>query len=910
MYNKIINNKIKSALLAVVALIVVFAPMYGALASTFNNDPQDNPTFRISNYTKNPGCSTCWTSSASANQGEIVSFDIYYHNTGSQTANNVTLRSTLPSGTFTSANIPVVITDSAGGQASGSVSLNLTSAQTLTFIPGSVKWYPNQTLIAQALPLGQNGSEVVGSGLNIGSIAPGWATQGHVVFRALVGSVSQPQASAPIVNTTTATNISTSSATLNATVNPNGSNTNVWFEYGASPGSLSNMSSSQSIGGGTSSLNVSAGVSGLSSNTTYYFRAVAQNSAGTSYGNVLSFTTSFSGGGGGGTNISSPTVSTNGATNILSDSAVLNAVVSPNNDLTAVWFEYGTSSGFFSLTTNSQNIGSGSFGVNTSVNIYGLSSNTTYYFRAVARNSAGTNYGNILSFTTGFYGGGGGGGGISAPIVTTNFASGISRDTATLNATVNPNGSFTNAWFEYGNSPSSMPLSSSIQSVGSGNFNYNISSSILNLLPNTTYYFRVVAQNSNSIAYGTTLSFTTTFASGTSSLGPNVSTLEATNVGLTSAILNAMVNPNNVSTDVWFEYNSSIDKVYRVTPVRSAGQSNYAIKVSAEVRDLLPNTLYDFRIVGKNLYGTNYGSQMSFFTSLGGVNVIRTGGLPSIFTKPAYSITSNSAILDASVNPNNSATNVWFEYGASAGLLGSKTTFRNAGMGNNYVDSPIIAQGLLPNATYYYRPVAQNSAGISYGVVNSFTTGGIKLSIPATTPVVKAFRPLLVRFEVDKSEVNVEGKLKYLIVIKNENDSSVKIVQLSLGMPENIEIVDYDIPLSNGDDSGILSANLGTLGGGEEIVKTVTGRVRTNAKVGDVLTAIASVNYQDTSGSSQPIISLSASSVVGDGFGLGASIFDALKTLSFSSWLILILIVTLAVISVLLIKAKRIINLK
>jgi len=902
MYNKIINNKIKSAIFTAVFLLVFFAPMYSAIASTFNNDMQDNPTLRISNYTKNPGCSDCWVSSVSADSGDIVSFDIYYHNTGGQTANDVTLRAVLPTGSFTTANIPASITDQAGVEANGNVSLSLTASQTLTFIPGSVRWYPNQTLNVQALPYSQSGSEVVGSGLNIGSISSGWSSQGHVVFRAQIGSVSPPQTGAPIANTSTATNIATNSANLNATVNPNGASTNVWFEYGTSQGSLSSVSSTQNIGSGNTNLNVSSGVSGLSSNSTYYFRVAAQNGAGTNYGQILSFTTV----GGNNTNITPPTVSTNGATNILRDSAVLNAVVSPNNDLTTVWFEYGTSSTYFNLTTSSQNIGSDSYGINTSLNVYGLSSNVTYYFRAVARNSAGTNYGNVLSFTTSFSGGGGGNID-SAPIVTTNYASSISRDTVTLNGTVNPNGSFSNAWFEYGNSPSNMTLSSSIQSVGSGNFNYNISSNIINLLPNTNYYFRVVGQNSNSITYGTILSFTTTFASGTNALGPNVTTLEATNVGLTKAVLNAMVNPNNISTDTWFEYSSSVDNVHKVTPIRSAGRSNYAIKVSAEVRDLLPNTLYDFRIVGKNLYGTNYGSQMSLITSLGGVRVV--GGAPSIFTKSATSVTSSSAILDASINPNNNSTNAWFEYGTSSGLLGSKTTFRNAGFGNTYVDSPIIAQGLSPNTTYYYRPIAQNSAGISYGVVNSFTTGGARVVTPSS-PVVKTFRPLQVRFEVDKSEVRVGGKLKYLIILKNDNSSSLKNVQVSVGMPENLEVVEYDSPLANGGSSGILSASFRTLSGGEEISKTVVGKVKTGAKVGDILTTISSVNYQSSSGISQPTISLSASSVVSGGVGLGASIFDALKSLSFSDWFILLLILALAVISVKFVKAKRVINLK
>ncbi len=64
----------------------------------------------------------------------------------------------------------------------------------------------------------------------------------------------------------------------------------MWFEYGKDSGSYSNTSSTTSVSG-SDNLEVRIGIIGLSANTTYYYRVVAQNSAGTSYGSERSFTT-------------------------------------------------------------------------------------------------------------------------------------------------------------------------------------------------------------------------------------------------------------------------------------------------------------------------------------------------------------------------------------------------------------------------------------------------------------------------------------------------------------------------------------------------------------------------------------------------------------------------------------------
>jgi hypothetical protein len=75
-------------------------------------------------------------------------------------------------------------------------------------------------------------------------------------------------------------------------VNPNGADTQYWFLYGVSS-TLSGATQTPAVDlGSTPAVDaISAGVTGLSANTTYYYQAVAKNSAGTTSGAIVSFTT-------------------------------------------------------------------------------------------------------------------------------------------------------------------------------------------------------------------------------------------------------------------------------------------------------------------------------------------------------------------------------------------------------------------------------------------------------------------------------------------------------------------------------------------------------------------------------------------------------------------------------------------
>jgi hypothetical protein len=95
-----------------------------------------------------------------------------------------------------------------------------------------------------------------------------------------------PPPTPPSATTGVATNVQQFQATLNGEVNPEGSDTHYYFQYGptASYGFDVPASPGNDAGSGTTSVGASATASGLHANTTYHYRLVASNANGTSYG--------------------------------------------------------------------------------------------------------------------------------------------------------------------------------------------------------------------------------------------------------------------------------------------------------------------------------------------------------------------------------------------------------------------------------------------------------------------------------------------------------------------------------------------------------------------------------------------------------------------------------------------------
>ena len=192
----------------------------------------------------------------------------------------------------------------------------------------------------------------------------------------------------PVAITNPATLIASFAAKLNGSVNPHGLTTSVYFQYGTT-NSYGLTTAPQSRTGNTSQ-NISANISGLTASTTYHFRIVTTNSAGTRYGSDGTFTTLPPTG--------FPIVTTKPATNVATSAATLNGLLDPHGLTTSVHFQYGTTTNY-GRTTPMQSHTGNTFR-NIAANIGDLAGNTTYHFRIVATNSVGTRYGSDRTFTT------------------------------------------------------------------------------------------------------------------------------------------------------------------------------------------------------------------------------------------------------------------------------------------------------------------------------------------------------------------------------------------------------------------------------------------------------------------------------------------------------------------------------
>jgi hypothetical protein len=250
-----------------------------------------------------------------------------------------------------------------------------------------MKWY---------VPLGKdlNNFSLIGSGgyIEFNEYIEDNLTNGGPISLDLVELKSSGNNNSPGVATNSATNVTSNSAKLNGTVNPNNLSTDVLFEYGTTTAYGDMISADESPVSGTTDVNVGATLTGLSPNTTYHYRINATNSAGNTTGADVTFTTSSS--------ASAPSVTTTNATNITSTSATLNGIVNANNFSTTALFEYGTTTSYGNSIDASQNPVTGSTNQNVSANLTGLQSNTTYHYRLNGTNNAGNSSGADVTFTT------------------------------------------------------------------------------------------------------------------------------------------------------------------------------------------------------------------------------------------------------------------------------------------------------------------------------------------------------------------------------------------------------------------------------------------------------------------------------------------------------------------------------
>jgi pimeloyl-ACP methyl ester carboxylesterase len=502
-------------------------------------------------------------------------------------------------------------------QANGTVNVRQTAAGTLL---GTQSSGTQGTVIGGPTVATLNGTQYTWYNMDWPSAPDGWVAD--------IGLISAP----PTVQTLSAASIAITSAQLRGSITPNGSSTTAYFQYGTST-SYGNTTSSGNFG--TTSQTITFNISGLSANTTYHYRIVAQNGTGTTLGNDVTFTTSTQ---------PVPTVQTLAATLVSLNSATLNGTVNPNGAITSFYFDYGTTTGYGSRTS----VGNTSISESIGAAISGLSQNTLYHFRFVASNSGGTTLGSDATFTTR---------GQPVPTVQTLPASLVTTTSATLNGSINPNGANTTAYFQYGTTASY----GSVTVLGNfGTNSQTIGTSVTGLAAGITYHFRIVASNSGGTNMGSDATFTTTFLP----TGPVVQTLPATLQTPSSAQLNAYLNPNGGSATAHFEYGTS------TSYGNSTTSGNFGLtpqNIGFNVTGLAPNTSYHYRIVASNPNGTSSGLDSSFVTASSPASVP-----PTITAQPQGQTLQAGGTATFSVSLNGS-TPISYQWQRNGTALSGKT---------------------------------------------------------------------------------------------------------------------------------------------------------------------------------------------------------------------------------------------
>jgi hypothetical protein len=235
------------------------------------------------------------------------------------------------------------------------------------------------------------------SGSTITGIAVGGGANRHVyaVADMYFGSFGETAIltfdPSPAVEADDVTSSDSRSVDLAGVVNPEGQPTTAHFEY-LDSGSWTALPDVPGVGGGTLDEPVSSHLAGLQPNTSYSFRLVASDGRTTAVSNPATARTG----------IEAPTVVTGGAPSLSAGTASIQGTVNPLGLQTTYYFEYGptTSYGSRSPAGAPAVAGNGFTARTVSTDLSGLAAGTTYHYRLVATNAAGTTYGADATFGT------------------------------------------------------------------------------------------------------------------------------------------------------------------------------------------------------------------------------------------------------------------------------------------------------------------------------------------------------------------------------------------------------------------------------------------------------------------------------------------------------------------------------
>jgi photosystem II stability/assembly factor-like uncharacterized protein len=386
--------------------------------------------------------------------------------------------------------------------------------------------------------------------------------------------------------------IDSADVSLTMNVNTNGSPGQYYFAI-TSDSTLANLNYSPYMPINTRSAEThSQVISGLGTNTRYYYFAACATLAGISTGDTLQFYT--------GTPYS--IFSTLQASATTSSSATLNGLVDRYVSSVTLDFEYGTTPALGSVIIASPSTVNDTSAYSITASLTGLLSDTTYYFRLRGHTSSGYEYGNTSAFYTGAV----------YTDLTTQPATYITDSSADLNATIDGFITPVSFGFQIGTTPifdTLIPVLYPASVTDTAAYSIACLVSYPYIQPHTLYFYRLVAYTALGTFYGSTLTFYSGY-----SFPPVFITLNPTAVTSSTATLEGVVSHFSAALALSFEYGTTPSLGDSVAAIPATINDTGTHQVSATLTVLTANTVYYYRLRGDYQGGTIYGSTKYAYT--------------------------------------------------------------------------------------------------------------------------------------------------------------------------------------------------------------------------------------------------------------------------------------------------------
>ena len=308
---------------------------------------------------------------------------------------------------------------------------------------------------------------------------------------------------------------------------------------------------------------------------------------------------------------------------------------------------------------------------------------------------------------------------LDLPLLTTGDASNVAQNSVSLTGEVDPDsaGDVDSCEFRYGvdkgYSSGSVPCVPAVTPGSPITTKTAVTADLSGLTADTAYHYRLFAGNGNGVGTGHDRTFKTPLAI------EGVTTGAATSVTKESAVLGGSYIGDGQDVHYYFEYGTSTayGQTRPTPPGNDAGTDTGPQSVDpVEIDDLQGATLYHYRLVASNSYGTSYGADQTFTTAPAVTDL--TADAPT-------GVTNETAELHGSFSADDHDTHYYFEYGPtdSYGKTAPAPPGNDAGTGSGTTKvAPVTVSGLQQGATYHFRIVATNSRGTTRSADRSFRT--------------------------------------------------------------------------------------------------------------------------------------------------------------------------------------------